>query len=450
MPKSSIIIPVFNQAALTQQCLHTLVGQGSEEIIVIDDGSTDNTGGVLDLFAERIRVVRHAENLGFASACNHGAATASGDYLVFLNNDTIPAPGWLAALEAYAESHPLASIIGSKLLYPDETVQHAGVVICQDRYPRHLYAGFPGDHPAVSKSRRFQIVTGACMLVRRHAFDEARGFDPAFRNGFEDVDLCLRLGTDRHQVHWCAQSVLHHLESVSPGRFKWDGSNVALYRERWMNRVQPDDLQYYVEDGLIRLNYEGRYPFGLEVSPLLACLDADSHRSETDLRLRELARACAELSRENTRLSVELGKNRLDSEPLRYQEVRWRIREAVQRSVPAGATVLVISKGDSSLLDLPDRQGWHFPQTERGAYAGHHPESSREAIAHLETLRGRGAGFLVIPQPSFWWLDHYAEFRHHCETHYVRLCGAGDVCVIFGLDSLPNNKISSCQEQKAL
>ena len=166
MPKSSIIIPVFNQAALTQQCLQTLFTQGINGVIVVDDASADNTSQILETFGDRIRVIRHSENQGFAAACNHGAAVATSEYLVFLNNDTIPQPGWLDALEKYADSQPEATVVGSKLLYPDGRVQHAGVVICQDGYPRHLYRGFPGDHAAVCKSRRFQIVTGASMSFR--------------------------------------------------------------------------------------------------------------------------------------------------------------------------------------------------------------------------------------------------------------------------------------------
>jgi GT2 family glycosyltransferase len=433
MAKSSVIIPVFNQAALTQECLRVLVAHHVKEIVVVDDGSTDDTGEMLKGFQGKIQLVRHAENLGFAIACNHGAAAASGDHLIFLNNDTVAAPGWLQALESYAESHPQASIIGSKLLYPDETVQHAGVVVCQDHYPRHIYAGFPGDHPAVNKSRRFQIVTGACMLVCRNAFDEARGFDPLFRNGFEDVDLCLRLGANGHEVHYCAESLLHHYESVSPGRFKLDGANVALYRQRWLKRVQPDDLRYYIEDGLIQVNYEGRYPFGLEVSPLLACLDGDFRRVETERRLKELARNFAELSRENTRLRVDLGKNHSDSEQLRYQDLRQRIREAVKQSVPAGSTFAIISHGDGSLLDVPERVGWHFPQTDRGIYAGHHPGSSEEAIAHLEQLRANGAEYLVIPEFAQWWLTHYQQFQVHLDGHFTRLAIPEAACWIFSL-----------------
>src|SRR5258706_4575356 len=189
MRRSTIIIPAFNQAALTAQCLEALLSQGHRSIVVVDDGSTDTTPKILAGFKGQIKVVTHAANRGFARSCNNGAALASGDYLIFLNNDTLPQAGWLEALIDYAGKIPRAAVVGSKLLYPNQTIQHAGVVICQDRYPRHIYTGFPADHPAVSKSRRFQVVTAACALVRRRVFERMEGFDAAFRNGFEDVDL---------------------------------------------------------------------------------------------------------------------------------------------------------------------------------------------------------------------------------------------------------------------
>src|SRR6185295_9859186 len=131
---------------------------------------------------EAVRTLRRDHNGGFAVACNDGAAAARGELLVFLNNDTEPRPGWLDALVEHADAHAEAAAVGAKLLFPDDTVQHAGVVICQDGRPRHLYAGFPADHPAVEKPRAFQAVTAACMLVRRDAFDRAGGFDQDFRN----------------------------------------------------------------------------------------------------------------------------------------------------------------------------------------------------------------------------------------------------------------------------
>lgn len=433
MPESTVIIPVFNQAALTAQCLRALVGRDDCEIVVVDDASTDRTPRLLKSHGRKIKVITHTTNRGFAKSCNDGAAAASGDYLIFLNNDTIPQPSWLKALLRFAATHPRAAVVSGKLLFPNNTIQHAGVVICQDRYPRHIYTGFPADHPAVNKSRRFQIVTAACMLVRRKVFEQARGFDAAFRNGFEDVDFCLRLAARGHEIYYCADSVVHHLESVSPGRFKRDRHNVALYRKRWLGRVQPDDLRYYVEDDLLRVTYEGRYPINLEVSPLLATVETRGRAARTERLLRQRNREVAELARENTRLSLELGSRAEDSPALRYQELRLKIREAVERVVPAAATVLVVSKGDSALLELPGRQGWHFPQTEGGSYAGHHPGSSAEAIAHLEALRAKGAGYFLLPATSLWWLEHYEQFSQHLDTNCAPLEVPGDACLIYAL-----------------
>jgi GT2 family glycosyltransferase len=438
----SVVVPVFNQAAVTAQCLQALLREEACEIVVVDDASIDATPDLLASHGNKIQVVTHRTNAGFARSCNDGAAAAlASDYLLFLNNDTIPEPGWLEALVRYADQHPAVAAVGSKLLYPDNTIQHAGVVICQDRYPRHIYMGFPAAHPAVTRSRRYQIVTAACLLVRRRLFEQAGGFDPAFQNGFEDVDLCLRLGERGQEIHYCAESILYHLESVSPGRFKHDRQNVALYRQRWLDRVRPDDLNYYAEDGLLRLSYEGRFPISIEVSPLLATLDGGRRGAEAERLLREQSRQVAGLQRENTRLCLELGRRAADSPERRYQQLREQIREAVQKLIPAGATVLVISKGDGSLLELPGCRGWHFPQAERGAYAGHHPANSAEAIAHLEWLRARGGGYLLIPATSQWWLDHYEEFRQHLETNYARLGGPGGSCWIYALRDGRENKL---------
>src|SRR5919112_210582 len=170
LPRCSVMIPVQNRMSLPRQCLNTLLEGHPEsvdfEIIVVDDASTDSTQQLLTDYRERVRVVTHARNSGFAAACNDGVAAASGEYLVFLNNDTIPNAGWLDALVRYAESHPDAAVVGSKLLFPNDMIQHAGVVVCQPLYRRHLSAGFPPTPPPVKKPRRFQAVTAACMLVR--------------------------------------------------------------------------------------------------------------------------------------------------------------------------------------------------------------------------------------------------------------------------------------------
>ena len=436
MFRSSIIIPVHNQSAVTRRCLEALAQQVAE-IIVVDDASTDATPQLLKDFSTRIKTISHSLNQGFATSCNHGAAVAGGEFLVFLNNDTVPAAGWLEALVRYADLHPEASIIGAKLLYPDDTVQHAGVVICQDRYPRHIYAGFPADYPAVNKSRQFQVVTAACMLVRRSAFGQAGGFSAAFRNGFEDVDFCLRLRQMGHQVHYCAESVVQHLESVSPGRFKHAGANVALYRELWFGRVRPDDVEYYLEDGLLQFAYEGSFPLRLSVSPRLALLDSSSRLGESEQLLAEYARQIADLRRENTRLSIQLSTTLPESDAARYESLRRELREVIKLQTSRHASILVVSKGDRALLELDGRRTWHFPQDKDGVYAGHHPADSREAIEHLECLRARGATHLLIPATSLWWLDYYKEFYQHLESRFQRLPTPQRLCALYCLTKAP-------------
>jgi GT2 family glycosyltransferase len=330
-PRCSIIIPVYNRASLTRRCLGALLNNPPEnasfEIIVVDDASTDATQRLLGDYQERIRVVTHATNTGFAGACNDGAAAASGEYLVFLNNDTIPQPGWLDALVRHAESHPAAAAVASKLLFPNDTIQHAGVVICQDYNTRHLYSGFPADHPAVNKSRRFQVVTAASVLVRQGAFEQVGGFDTAFRNGFEDVDLCLRLGERGHEVHYCHESVLYHLESVSEGRFESEVENSRLYQARWAHRTRPDDLQYYIEDDLLSVSYARWYPARFAVSPLLATVDGDEYERRADRLLNVRSQEVFELLKEVIRLTVRLGEAELRAAAAEQTESSRRLRE---------------------------------------------------------------------------------------------------------------------------
>jgi hypothetical protein len=113
-------------------------------------------------------------------------------------------------------------------------------------------------------------------------------------------------------------------------------------------------------------------------------------------------------------------------------EVR-RCRELVERCVPSGSTVAVISKGDDALLDLQGLAGLHLPQTEDGTYAGHHPGSSEDAITAVKALQGRGASHLVVPASSSWWLEHYTGLREHLLAHGEVVGYEADVGVVFGL-----------------
>jgi hypothetical protein len=118
-------------------------------------------------------------------------------------------------------------------------------------------------------------------------------------------------------------------------------------------------------------------------------------------------------------------------EEIAVQERLRKIREVVGSTLPPGATVLVVSKGDDDLMKLDGRQAWHFPQTAEGEYAGK-PANSTEAIAQLEALRVKGGQFLLVPETTFWWLDYYKEFKQHLDAHYRRIDHDGD-CIIYQL-----------------
>ena len=233
----SIIIPVWNNAALTRQCLSALadVTEGvSYEVVVVDNGSTDGVQTFLQNLGGDVQVIRNEDNRGFAKACNQGARAARGEFLVFLNNDTIPVKGWLSALVEDIRTHADVAVVGSKLLFEDGSIQHAGVAFSrQCLMPYHLYRGGNADAAAVSHRRELQCVTAACMLVRRSVFEQVEGFDEGYRNGFEDVDLCLKIRQHKWKIVYQPGSVLYHLESKTPGRKTHELDNGQRLRERW-------------------------------------------------------------------------------------------------------------------------------------------------------------------------------------------------------------------------
>ena len=120
----------------------------------------------------------------------------------------------------------------------------------------------------------------------------------------------------------------------------------------------------------------------------------------------------------------------------RYEGEAEDLREAVKAAVPAGATVLVVSRGDERLLQLNGRRALHFPQAEGGAWAGHHPADSEEAIGHLESLRDGGAEYLVVPPTYSWWLTYYQGLREHLDSHYRPLIHDGRAGAIYHLEEV--------------
>jgi len=126
------------------------------------------------------------------------------------------------------------AVVGSKLLFEDGTIQHAGVAFSREWFlPYHIYRGTNAHAACVSRRRELQCVTAACMLVRRTVFEQAEGFDEGYRNGFEDVDLCLKIKKLQWRIVYQPRSVLYHLESKTPGRKAHEQDNSRRLHERW-------------------------------------------------------------------------------------------------------------------------------------------------------------------------------------------------------------------------
>lgn len=214
--RASIVIPSFDRLDLLAPCLSALRATAPEaEVIVVDNGSTDGTVEYLraEHEAGSLVAILNEENRLFGPACNQAARAASREYLVFLNNDTLAQPGWLDAMVDCIESDPEIGAVGSRLLYPDGTIQHAGVQFDEGGEPFHAHRFAAGDDPAVLSDRDYPTVTGACLLLPRALFLELGGFDESYVMYYEDTDLCLRVWRAGRRVRYCASSVVVHLES---------------------------------------------------------------------------------------------------------------------------------------------------------------------------------------------------------------------------------------------
>ena len=209
--------------------LHAVVSTTSVpyEIALVDNG----TGHYIEDRPERI-IIRNSKNTGFARASNAGAAATSAPILVMLNVDAKPQQGWIEPLLDVFDD-PNVAMAGPKLIYPDGRTQCAGI----RTWHGGGNAGGENRHDDHASNSDEDGVTGACMAIRRSVFDALGGFDTAYWNGYEDVDLCLAVKEAGHRIAYVAESIVVHHESVS-GSERWRAAhqNVALMNEKWGTR----------------------------------------------------------------------------------------------------------------------------------------------------------------------------------------------------------------------
>ena len=246
--QSSIVIPVFNKAAFTFQCLRSLLREidlGETEIIVVDNASSDQTAEVLLYFNDFIHVITNEENRGFVDACNQGAAAAQGEFLVFLNNDTEVSPGWLKHLEQTAQQNTDVGAVGSMFLYPDGTIQEAGAIVWKNGEAHHYGWSASPDDRRFNFARQVDYCSAASLLIRKSIFDRLGGFDRRFAPAYyEDIDLCFGVRSLGYKVIYQPASRLIHYEGATAGRDVKKGVkqfqiiNRERFVEKWRRELE--------------------------------------------------------------------------------------------------------------------------------------------------------------------------------------------------------------------
>ncbi|MDR2013615.1 MAG: glycosyltransferase [Rhodanobacter sp.] len=219
-PRVSIVIPVYNKIAYTNACLHSIAEQAGAtpfEVIVVDDGSSDATAQRLADISG-IRTLRNARNLGFIGSCNAGAAVARGEYLLFLNNDTVVTTGWLEALVHCIEEAPNAGLVGAKLVYPDGRLQEAGGIVFNDGSGWNLGRFGDPDDPSYAFRREADYCSGAAILLRRDLFARLDGFDTRYTPAYyEDTDLAFAVRAAGLKVYYEPAATVVHFEGITSG-----------------------------------------------------------------------------------------------------------------------------------------------------------------------------------------------------------------------------------------
>jgi GT2 family glycosyltransferase/ribosomal protein L29 len=261
--KVSIIIPTRDAPDVFGRCLKSIFEKTSHpnfEVIVMDNETSDPAA--LELMKKYpVRRIEFPGQFNFSRANNEGAAMATGEFLVFLNNDTeIISDDWLQHLAYYAEQ-PDVGAVGALLAYEDQTVQHAGVALGMRGTADHIMRRFPHDVDGYAGSlvcaREVSAVTGACLLIRKSLFEEIGGFNPHFFTAYQDVDLCLRLRARGLRVIYTPQAVLLHHESISRQSY-YDMIDRMLLLDLWEPVIEQGDPYYNRNLDLERGDYSRR------------------------------------------------------------------------------------------------------------------------------------------------------------------------------------------------
>ena len=263
-PKISIIIPTKNNEVILKRCLDSIQHKSSYnnyEILVIDNGSTDEpTIKYLDSLKDykNVKILSYPWEFNYPLINNFGAANASGQHLVFLNDDTeIITHGWLEALLEYSQM-PDVGAVGALLQFPNGMIQHAGIVIGMRGSASHAFYKSDPEAPSylnlVRCIRNVSAVTAACLMIKAESFAKTEGFNPDFRLGLNDVDLCLRLLKMGLNNIYTPHAKLVHYESFTRGEYVVE-KEIELFKSLYHEYISKGDPYYHPHLSLERNDF---------------------------------------------------------------------------------------------------------------------------------------------------------------------------------------------------
>ncbi|OOG66469.1 hypothetical protein B0E46_02270 [Rhodanobacter sp. B04] len=256
LPQVSIIIPTRDRADLLRQCVDSILARTTYthyEIVVVDNQSVEpeSIAYLAELATHpRVRVRRHDQPFNFSHINNAAVDGCRSELICLLNNDIeVVTPDWLEELASHA-MRPHVGAVGAMLYYPDDTIQHAGVVTGVHGVAAHPYSGMPrgyaGQMARAKLTQAMSAVTAACLMVRRATYQQAGGLDPALKVAFNDIDFCLRLRQLGYTNVWTPFAELYHHESASRGREDTPEKRARFSREvefmkrRWGSLLDHD------------------------------------------------------------------------------------------------------------------------------------------------------------------------------------------------------------------
>ncbi len=291
-PFVSILIPNKDEAGTLRRCVASILASSyrNYEIIIIENNSREDAtfayydellgasapggGGrsARGLYGEgtlpsgqRVRVVVWEGGFNYSAINNFGAGYASGDYLILLNNDIeIITEGWMEEMLGCCQ-RPEVGIVGARLYYPNDTVQHAGIVVGIDGIAANMFPGLrrgqEGYYHKAALQLNYSAVTAACMMVSAEAFHAVGGLDEGLAVAFNDVDFCLRVGRKGYLVVYDPFVEAYHYESKTRGsedtkeKVRRFGDEIEFFRDRWADVLKEGDPYYNVNFSLKKCNY---------------------------------------------------------------------------------------------------------------------------------------------------------------------------------------------------